>query len=158
MPKSDRMTKQMEAQDVHLRAVFDAVDTDRSNSISEAELALALQRLGLDSAMAKAMVKESDLDSSGELEFDEFCRSMCSHFDSKHWGNWRQASSEASPAPGMREVFQTFDEDNSGSIGPSREKSASRSLRRALLMPQVNAGSLYRCGKGLRLRPTLPQR
>ena len=31
-------------------------------------------------------------------------------------------------------------------MGPSRAKSASRSLRRALLMPQVNPGSLYRCG------------
>ena len=31
--------------------------------------------------------------------------------------------------------------------GPSRAKSAPRSLRRALLMPQVNPGSLYRCGK-----------
>ena len=28
-----------------------------------------------------------------------------------------------------------------------RAKSAPRSLRRALLMPQVNAGSLYRCGQ-----------
>ena len=31
--------------------------------------------------------------------------------------------------------------------GPSRAQSASRSLRRALLMPPVNTGSLYRCGK-----------
>ena len=31
--------------------------------------------------------------------------------------------------------------------GPSRVKSASRSLRRALLMPQANTGSIYRCGK-----------
>ena len=31
--------------------------------------------------------------------------------------------------------------------GPSRANFASRSLRRALLMPQVNTGSLYRCGK-----------
>ena len=31
--------------------------------------------------------------------------------------------------------------------GPSRAKSASRSLRRALLMPWVNAGSRYRRGK-----------
>ena len=29
--------------------------------------------------------------------------------------------------------------------GPSRAKSASRSVRRALLTPWVNAGSLYRC-------------
>ena len=29
--------------------------------------------------------------------------------------------------------------------GPSRAKSASRSLRRALLTPQVNTGSRYRC-------------
>ena len=33
------------------------------------------------------------------------------------------------------------------SRSPSRAKSAPRSLRRALLMPQVNPGSLYRCGK-----------
>ena len=33
------------------------------------------------------------------------------------------------------------------SLGPSSPKPASRSLRRALLMPQVNTGSLYRCGK-----------
>ena len=31
--------------------------------------------------------------------------------------------------------------------GPSRAKPASRSLRRVLLTPQVNPGSLYRCGK-----------
>ena len=31
--------------------------------------------------------------------------------------------------------------------GPSRAKSALCSLRRALLMPQVNTGSLYRCDK-----------
>ena len=31
--------------------------------------------------------------------------------------------------------------------GPSRARSASRSSRRALLMPRVNPGSLYRCGK-----------
>ena len=31
--------------------------------------------------------------------------------------------------------------------GPSRAKSASRSLRRALLMSQVNTGSLYRRGR-----------
>ena len=31
--------------------------------------------------------------------------------------------------------------------GPSSPKSASRSLWRALLMPQVNSGSLYHCGK-----------
>ena len=30
--------------------------------------------------------------------------------------------------------------------GPSSPKPASRSLRRALLTPQVNPGSLYRCG------------
>ena len=31
-------------------------------------------------------------------------------------------------------------------VGPSRAKSASRSARRALLTPQVNPGSRYRCG------------
>ena len=36
---------------------------------------------------------------------------------------------------------------SSPDVGPSRAKSASRSLRRALLMPQVNTGSLYRCSR-----------
>ena len=31
--------------------------------------------------------------------------------------------------------------------GPCSPKPASRSLRRALLTPQVNSGSFYRCGK-----------
>ena len=31
--------------------------------------------------------------------------------------------------------------------GARKPKPASRSLRRALLMPQVNTGSRYRCGK-----------
>ena len=31
--------------------------------------------------------------------------------------------------------------------GPSRTKSACRSVRRALFMPQVNPGSRYHCGK-----------
>ena len=35
----------------------------------------------------------------------------------------------------------------STSVEARRAQSASRSLRRALLMPQVNAGSLYRCAK-----------
>ena len=34
-----------------------------------------------------------------------------------------------------------------GADGLSRAKSASRSLRRTLKTPQVNPGSLYRCGK-----------
>ena len=36
---------------------------------------------------------------------------------------------------------------SSWAAGPSRAKSASRSLRRALLMPQANTGSIYRCGE-----------
>ena len=32
-------------------------------------------------------------------------------------------------------------------FGPSRANPAPRSLRRALLVPQVNTGALYRCGK-----------
>ena len=36
---------------------------------------------------------------------------------------------------------------NPAYYGPSRAKSAARSLRRALLMPQVNTRSRYRCGK-----------
>ena len=36
---------------------------------------------------------------------------------------------------------------NASETGPPRANSAPRSLRRALLMPQVNPGSLYRRGE-----------
>ena len=41
-----------------------------------------------------------------------------------------------------------YSEDSGGDCGPSCPKNAPRSLRRALLMPQVNTGSRYRGGKG----------
>ena len=47
----------------------------------------------------------------------------------------------------VSENFQSITAFQVSAYGPSRAKSASRSLRRALLTPQVNAGSLYRCGK-----------
>ena len=42
---------------------------------------------------------------------------------------------------------ELIDNDDDFDFGPSRAKTASRSLRRALLTPQVNTGSLYRCAK-----------
>ena len=44
-----------------------------------------------------------------------------------------------------------------GRGGPSRARSASRSVRRALLTPQANPGSRYRCGKSTLRAASLPR-
>ena len=44
-------------------------------------------------------------------------------------------------------IIHTLSAESFADVCPSRAKSASCSLRRAPLMPQVKTGLLYRCGK-----------
>ena len=57
------------------------------------------------------------------------------------------ALSHPSPRGVFRVAFRAVLGRWGSGDGPSRANYASRSLRRALLIPQVNPGSLYRCGK-----------
>ena len=64
----------------------------------------------------------------------------------------RGVSAEVYGTPGYVKAGQVVDDVDKfdaafWGIGPSRAKSASHSLRRELLMPLVNPGSLCRCGK-----------
>ena len=58
-----------------------------------------------------------------------------------------KAAKKAKAAPAPKKATPQVAEATPAATGPSREKSASRSLRRALLMPLVNPGSRYRYGK-----------
>ena len=44
-------------------------------------------------------------------------------------------------------LLLTYYKDFTRLVRPEQNLFAPRSVRRALLMPQVNTGSLYRCGK-----------
>ena len=70
-----------------------------------------------------------DADGSGSLDLSEFKLACLLAFDDGEM---------------VEDVFVRLDRDGNG---PSRAKSVPRSLRRALLMPQDNTGSLIRCGK-----------
>ena len=58
----------------------------------------------------------------------------------QHLGEWAGALEDAAQA-------LELDVNSAKAYGPSRTPSAPCSVRRALLMPQVNAGSRYRSGK-----------
>ena len=70
-----------------------------------------------------------DADGSGSLDLSEFKLACLLAFDDGEM---------------VEDVFVRLDRDGNG---PSRAKSVPRSLRRALLMPQDNTGSVIRCGK-----------
>ncbi len=57
-----------------LKAVFDRHDSDRSGTLTSAELLHAANELGLFISKAEAdmILKQFDLDHSGEVDFDEF--------------------------------------------------------------------------------------
>ena len=64
-----------------LRTVFDALDTDGSGAISSTELREAMQRLGMgrvSQRRLKRILREFDLDGSGEIELDEFAAVVAS--------------------------------------------------------------------------------
>lgn len=65
-----------------LRKIFDAVDTDESGCISKEELTAALASMNLDTAKVRAVLRETDEDGNGEIDLDEFARTMEKTLDS----------------------------------------------------------------------------
>ena len=64
-----------------LRTVFDSLDTDGNGAISATELSEAMQRLGMGRVSARRlrrMLREFDVDGSGEIELDEFAAVVAS--------------------------------------------------------------------------------
>ena len=110
-----------------LSAAFEKYDRDHSGELDGAETRSMMRKLGLPPdtlADFDLVFTRFDTDASGSIGRDEF--------------------NELHAYVCARALFRKFDRNRDG---PSRAKSASRSLRRALLTPQANPGSLYRCGK-----------
>ena len=119
-----------------LRTLFNEVDTDNSGLISEQELTVALEQLGLDDCARRAreMVAVADTDNNQQLDYDEFLNAMIEKFDS---GLWREYTSTCKDYRSMREIFSAFD-DNSGSIGPDEFRSLCHELEPDMVEATIN--------------------
>jgi len=110
-----RLEVQLPPEDVvKLRETFDAVDEEKLGHIGKEQLGKAMSMLGIqfdDDELHEAIL-EIDLDGSGEIEWPEFLFLM-----SKFGTNFsiENKFSEERLAE-MREVFQIFDVDNSGTL------------------------------------------
>ncbi|KAL3781856.1 hypothetical protein ACHAWO_009222 [Cyclotella atomus] len=89
-----------------LRQAFCLFDTDGSGTIDPKELRAAMQSLGFEAKNQTIyqMIKDIDVDGSGEIDFDEFLQLMTS----------RLAGSDT--REDIDKIFQLFDDDKTGYI------------------------------------------
>jgi len=105
----DKLAKQLnctEEQMQEFKAAFDLFDRDGSGAISKDELGQVMKNLGLEVSDHDLgeMIKEHDEDSSGQIEFNEFCHLMRRHME------------EGEKEENLRAAFRAFDADGSGKI------------------------------------------
>jgi len=95
-----------EEQQAELKEVFSLFDKDGDGTITTKELGTVMRALGQNPTEAEIqdMIHEVDLDSSGSIEFNEFCELMTKRI--------RETDTEAE----MREAFAVFDRDGNGFI------------------------------------------
>lgn len=122
-----RLKVQLPPEDVvKLRETFEAVDVSKKGAIGEQQLgeAMTLLRIQFDADELREAVKEVDLDGSGWLEWPEFLFLM-----SKFGTNFsiENRFSEERLAE-MREVFNIFDADSSGTLDIKELKSVMHSI------------------------------
>ena len=81
-------------------------DTDRSGTIDDRELKVALRALGfaVNSEQVREIMREYDRDGAGAIAFGEFREIM------------REKMSERDPESELFKAFRIFDDDNSGKI------------------------------------------
>lgn len=96
-----------------LRAAFDDVDVSGDGVIDLDELGVLLSTLGetLTGAELRSRARELDRDGSGTLDFDEFASAMV---------KWQEQE--------LKDVFEFFDDDASGSISVSELSTAIQAL------------------------------
>jgi len=89
-----------------LREAFALFDTDKSGTISAAELKAALQGLGMEAKQAtiQQMIADIDKDSAGQVTFDAFVAMMTKQL------------SDRDSEEDMKRVFKLFDTDGRGMI------------------------------------------
>ena len=81
-----------------IRAIFDSIDSDKSNELSLTELTVALSKLKLNSYHSKEIFDACDTDHNGKISFPEF---------SKYCGGREKELSES---------FKYWDRENTGTI------------------------------------------
>ena len=85
---------------------FNLFDTDRSGTIDDRELKVAMRALGfaVKSEDVQKIMREYDRDGSGSIEFGEFREIM------------REKMSDRDPESELYKAFRIFDDDNSGKV------------------------------------------
>jgi len=110
-----------------MREAFSLFDSDNSGSITVEELAKVMKNLGQASTPEeiKTMINEVDENNDGEIDFDEFLEMMS------------KKMAGVDPMEEMREAFNVFDKDGSGTISTSELKSVMKSLNEDLNDEQI---------------------
>jgi len=81
-----------------VKKMFDSMDADKGGTIDQQEMiaGLAKRGLALSAASADDLMRSVDEDGSGEIDFEEVCKAVCT------WGGWRGQS----PARGVWGLFR----------------------------------------------------
>eukprot|EP01119_Soliformovum_irregulare_P018126 TRINITY_DN549_c0_g1_i5.p1 TRINITY_DN549_c0_g1~~TRINITY_DN549_c0_g1_i5.p1 ORF type:complete len:201 (+),score=86.88 TRINITY_DN549_c0_g1_i5:314-916(+) len=90
------------------RKIFDLFDADKSGAISPDEFRAFMNALGQHITVSEAheMIGEMEMNSDGELGFDEFCQFM----------HGQAGAHEIEPEKLAKKMFEIFDKDKSGTI------------------------------------------
>ncbi|CAE8605435.1 unnamed protein product, partial [Polarella glacialis] len=99
---------------VRIRGCFEAIDEDGSGEISEEELSVAFQMMGmkLNKDELRKEFREVDVDQSGSVEWPEFLQLMAKFGAGENLENNFTNERLAE----LREVFSLFDDDGNGSL------------------------------------------
>mmetsp|Transcript_42786 Transcript_42786/g.118185 ORF Transcript_42786/g.118185 Transcript_42786/m.118185 type:complete len:161 (-) Transcript_42786:209-691(-) len=110
--------KLTEDQVEEFKEAFALFDRDGDGTITADELGVVLRSLGRNPTMEElnAMVADVDDDGNGKIDFPEFLRLMASKLTAND------------SADEMREAFQVFDRDKSGSVTASELKAVMNNL------------------------------
>jgi centrin-1 len=97
------LTEQQKSQ---IKEAFDLFDSDGSEKIASSELKVALRAIGYEPSAEQlaAMIKQTDRDGSGSIDFSEFLHLMQSKM------------SERDNKQAIQQAFQLFDHDSTGKI------------------------------------------
>ncbi|CAG9330943.1 unnamed protein product [Blepharisma stoltei] len=100
------------------RKIFQSMDKDASGNISSKELSFALRKVGVsvNSEQIDDIMKDVDVDSDGNLQFEEFLQIAA------------KSTKDVDAEEELKEIFMIFDRENTGFIAPGQIKHVMKSL------------------------------